>query len=416
MSPGFPRIRKRLGAMGIELFQWTPRVNTQKDWDRCVVIIDRLVADHQVEVLRAIMDGEVATGELLDADRRQELTGSKIMARVKLGRLLWPGTEKGKPVKGAIAETLPFMAPTDGTRNLYRMMLESLRKQAVVPWPKSPMRVRDLLEVQWSAMAEGWPHSASDWNHVVRAVRAFLTKYLGSSRHEFREQFGKLVPLLPEDPRVPDITPELFRAILADLPTHAAAIAMGLLLTGFRRSEFFAADEDDLMSKTRQVRVPGNRTKTKKGRIVGIDEELWPWIVASIPAPIGPLQFIRYWRKACVKNGAGGYVPTGKKKVVRKKLEVGQNFVRKGHRAVGVTQHEAEMVEVPQLRYTGLRPHDLRHALGQWTTDEGRTLTQLKTVFGHANTKMAARYTESVDRGEVAASIGSIVKKRVLNQ
>lgn len=409
MSPGYPRIRKRLGALGIPLFQWTPRVSTQRDWDRCLEIVNRFVADHQVEVLRAIMDGDVSTGELLEADRRQELTGSKIMARVKLGRLLWPGTEKGVPVPGAIAETLPFMGKSENGRKLYGYMLAALRKQTLVPWPsKGPMRVRDLEKLNWAQLAEKWPNSASDWNHVVRSVRAFLTKYLGSTRHEFRERFGKLVPLKPEDERVPDITPERFREIRAHLPVHADAIAMGLLLTGFRdRSEFFSSDESNLMPMTCQVRLLGKQTKGRKGRVVKIDEELWPWIIASIPAPLGYLQFLRYWHRACVAVGAGAYRPTGKMKRVRVKLD-------RGHRYL--PGMEAEYTEVPQMRYHGLRPHDLRHALAQWTHDGGMSLGQIKTVLGHASTLTTARYAASKDRGEMAATMGDIVKKRVLNQ
>jgi integrase len=407
MSPGYPRIRKRLGAIGIPLFQSTPTVDNQKDYDRCVHIFDRLVADEEIEVLNALMAGDVSWGELLYADRRGELSGTKIMAKVKLGRPLWQ----------AIVETLPIMGKSENTRKLYGYMLRALERQTIVPWPSTPMRVRDLVKLNWVQLAEKWPNSASDWNHVVRAVRAFLTKYLGSTRHEFREQFGKLVPLVPEDERVPDITPERFREIMGELPAHAGAVAMGLLLTAFRdRSEFFRCDESNLMPATCQIRLKGKGTKTGRGRVIKIDEDLWPWIVASIPAPIGYLQFLRHWHRACVAVGAGKYVETGKMKRVRKKLERGQNYTRKGHRQVGERVHQVTFEEVPQLRYVGLRPHDLRHALAQWTHDEGMSLTRIKTVLGHRNIRTTQRYAESLDRGEVGASMGDVVKRRVLNQ
>lgn len=409
MSPGYPRIRRRLAALGIPLFQWTPRVNTQKDWNRCEAIIDKLAADHQVELLRAIMAGDVSTGELLEAERRGELTGSKILSRAKLGKPLWE----------SIDETLPLMGRTESTRNGYRWSFVALRRQSIVPWPADPMRVRDLMhpKMRWQELAEGWPNSASDWNHVVRALWSFLTTYLGSSQHEFRVAFGKKAPLMPEDRRVPDITPEVFARILQGLPIHAQSIAMGLLLTGFRdQSEFFNEEAWVLKPATCQIQLLGRHTKSKKGRHVRIDEELWPYIVASMPAPIGYLQFLRHWHRACVAAGVAEYVPTGKTKLVREKLAVGQNYTRKGHRDVGQPEHEPRMIEVPQLRYKGLRPHDLRHALAQWSHEAGRSLEQLRKVLGHASVKTTSIYTESLDRGEVASTMGEIVKKRVLNK
>lgn len=406
MSPGFPRIRKRLDFMD-ERFQSTPTVSNQKDYDTAVAAFDRLVADKEGPALKALMDGDISWGEVIYLYRRQELSGSRIMAKVKLGRSLWQ----------AIEETLPSMGRAPATRNAYKWSLLGFQRQTVVPWPAEPMRVAHLADVQWPQLAEGWPNSASDWNHVVRALRAFLTKFLGSTRHEFREAFGKLVRLEPEDARVPDITPERFGLIMAELPKHAAAIAMGLLLTGFRdQSEFFASDESNLMPAKRQVKLFGKQTKSKRGRVVTIDEDLWPWIAASIPAPIKYRQFLRHWHRACVAVGAGEYVPTGETKVVRVKLERGQNYVRLGHLEQGKVEHERQTMEIPQVRYVGLRPHDLRHALAQWTHDEGRSLSEIKNVLGHRSTKTTERYADDLDRGKMAASIGSVVKRRVLNQ
>lgn len=411
MSPGFPQIRRRLAAEGIPYFQWTPRVTNQRDYDRCVDIVNRLIADHQGDVLRAVLLGDISTGELLDADRRQELTGTKILSKVQLGRDLWK----------AIEETLPAMGKSEGGRKAYQWSFVALKNQRVVPWPKTSMTVRDLLDpkLDWNAMAEKWPKSAADWNNVVRAVRAFLTKYLGSVRHEFREQFGAAASLLPEDERVPDNSPELFGIILGHLPAHAKAVAMGLFLTGLRdRSEFFRADETHLMPVTCGVKIPARvrarMTKTKKGRVIYIDPDMWPWIVASIPAPIGYLQFLRYWRKACVLAGAGQYVETGRMKEVRVKLERGQVYSRKGHRETGQPEQKIETKKVPQLRYEGLRPHDLRHALAQWTHDDGIPLDKIKDVLGHSNISMSGRYARQANARDVATSAGNITRTRIL--
>ncbi|MDB4874417.1 MAG: hypothetical protein JWM41_863 [Gemmatimonadetes bacterium] len=407
----FPRIRRRLTRLGLGHVQLTPDVTNQRDHDKCVEIFDRLVEDKQLDVIEALIAGDVSWGELLYAERRQELTGTKIMAKVKLGRPLWPTTEKGIEVPGAIAATLPLMGRSSATRKRYTVSLEALRRQTIVPWPAAPMRVSHLEALDWNALAAGWTKSEADWNHVVRAVRAFLTKYLGSARHEFRERLGKLTPMLPEDERVPDISPELFARIRDQLPPHAKAIAMGLLLTGMRdRTEFFRASEADLMPATCQVKIPGRHTKTKRGRYAAVDESMWPWIVASIPAPIGYQQFLRHWHRACVAVGAGHYAPTGGVKVVRIKLQTGQRYGGGQRYAVGKTP---QLTEVPAVRYTGLRPHDLRHALAQWTHDAGRSLSQIKDVLGHSNIAQSERYARSANRRAVAGTQAEIISQRV---
>ena len=412
--PTFPRIRLRLRKLGIPLFQSTPIVDTPRDYTRCKDILARLVADKQIDVLHAILEGDVTWGELLYADNHQELTGTKVMATVKLGRPLWPITERKRDVRGAIEETLPFMGGSEGTRRRYATSLAALRAQTIVPWPASPMRVRDLARLDWNALAEKWPKSAADWNHVVRAVRAFLTKYLGSAHHEFREKIGSVTPMLPEDERVPDLTPEVFGRLLVALPEHAKSIAMGLLLTGMRdRSEFFAATEGDLLPATCQVKIPGRRTKTKRGRYVAIDESMWPWIAASIPAPIGYQQFLRHFHRAAVAVGAARYTETGETKRVRAKLERGQVYTRRSGDGSRTPEHEERFVDVPRLRYDGLRPHDLRHALAQWTHDAGRSLSEIKTVLGHTNIRTTERYARQTERRAVAGTAATIMGKVV---
>jgi integrase len=408
------RIRRRLARLGIPLFQSTPAVDSDAEYRRCLELLDRFIADKQLDVLRAILAGDVTWGELLYADARQELTGTKIMATVKLGRALWGTTERKRALSGAIGDTLPAMGTSDATRKRYATSLEAFRHQQLVPWPASPMRVRDLERVRWNELAERWPKSAADWNHVVRAVRAFLTKYLGSERHEFREKIGKLTPMLPEDERVPDLTPEIFGHLLAALPESAKVIAMGLLLTGMRdRSEFFAATADDLLPATCQVRIPGRRTKTRRGRYIAIDESMWPWIVASIPAPIGYQQFLRHFHRAAVAVGAGRYGETGNTKRVRAKLARGRVYSRRTGSDSRVEEATPAFVEIPRTRYQGLRPHDLRHALAQWTHDAGRSLGEIQSVLGHANISMTARYARQKASRAVAGTAATIVGKVV---
>lgn len=396
------------------MFQSTPVVASRRDYERCIDILDRLIADKQIDVLKGILAGDVTWGELLYADARQELVGTKILANIKLGRPLWPMVERKKPIAGAIAETLPAMGGAESTRNRYEDSLNAFRDQTLVSWPATPMRVRDLERVKWAELSEKWPNSAADWNHVVRAIRAFLTKYLGSTRHEFREKIGHITPMLPEDERVPDITPDVFGRVLAELPRDAQAIAMTLLLTGMRdRSEYFRAADTDLLPATYQVRIPGRRTKGKKGRYVAIDESMWTWVHTAIPAPMTYKTFMKHWHRACVAVGVGRYVETGKTAMVRKKLERGQQYIHRGHGDVRHELRKPEHVEKKLTRYEGLRPHDLRHALAQWTHDAGRSLSEIKVMLGHSSIAMSERYARTKSQRAVAGTAATIISQVV---
>lgn len=83
------RIRRRLARIGIDHFQWTPRVRTEAERAEVVAILDRLISAGQSDVLRGLPLRASSAHDLLMAGRRNDLdslTGvgprSRVMANL----------------------------------------------------------------------------------------------------------------------------------------------------------------------------------------------------------------------------------------------------------------------------------------------------------------------------------------------
>lgn len=389
MSPTrFPRIRRDLTRMGLGVVQLVTKAKTAREHTRRVVLFDHLVEESQVEVIRALIEGRTSFEELRDAERRKELQGANILASVALER----------PLAQAIRETVPKMGRAKATTARYEDSLNALLRQTLVPWPQSPMRVRDLAALDWRELARRWTaakvdggagKSTADWNRLVAAVSRLLSIYLadpkrqpkGNKYHPFRLELMALAEKQPEEERVPDLTPEVFFAIIQALPPHVQPCIYTLLLTGMRdRSEYLKATEEQKLPATKAVRVFD--TKNQSWGVVAIDPELWPWVDAGIPAPLRYKALRAQWVKACVKVGAGKFVDDGVSEHTR-----GKN----GH-------------------YVGLRMHDLRHALGQWSHDAGVPLSEVKQQLRHRTLAMTERYSRSSARKRVATAMGNVLR------
>lgn len=408
MATKYPRIRRTVPGIG--LVQVATGARSKRDHERRVVLFDELVEDSQLGVIRALLAGELTWEELIEAKRRDELRGGAILGNVALHRPLWP----------AITETLPAMGNAKSTRARYATSFKALEHQTLVAWPTDvALRVRDLRDVDWNTLRDRWVlsvaeggagKSAADWNHVARALLTFLSRYLKSELHPFRLAVRELLVLLPEEERVPDLSPALFRTILDQMPEPVRAIPITLVLTGMRvQSEYLRCVAEHKLEAITSVRIPG--TKTKKSRaVVAIDPEDWPWIDAAIPAPIGYKQLRRYWQRACVAAGAGRYVETGKVRTARVKLAPGQVYTRRDGAGDRRPEHVKATHEVARLRYVGLRLHDLRHALGQWAHDAGEPLSRIKETLRHTTLAMSERYARTSATRQVSAAAGRAIR------
>lgn len=383
MATKFPRIRRTVRGVVPPFVQLATGARSQRDYIRRVALFDDLVENSQIAVIQALVDGRITFEQLIDARRRDELKGAQILTSVAIDCELVT----------AVRDTLPKMGRADATRDRYTVTLGAVAKSIEADrelWfaeddplleEDTAVRVRGLAGVRWPALHAKWrqSRSAADWNHVVRLLSTFLTRYLGNKHHPFALEVRALMPRDVEEERVPDLTPALFWRILAAAPEHVRPAFMSLLLLGCRvRQEYLKIDRDrQLMPERHAVKFPGTGTnKSKRGRVVTVDEEYWPWVDAGVPSPLGYKWLRMNWIRACVAAGAGTFVD-----------------------------------EEKELGYVGLHMHDLRHALAQWASDAGVPLDRIGDVLGHTHLSTTARYTRTTSGNQVARAAGDALRK-----
>lgn len=370
MSTTHPRIRSDLRRMGVGNVQISTRARTLREHHRRVALFDELVEQGQVALLKALVAGTLSWEELIDHKRRNSgRVGADALGDVALHRELW----------AVVSELAPSLGKQDSTRKRYALSLRTAAKLPAGLWPATPMRVRDLEDVEWATLRARWPgRSAADWNHLGRAVRALLTAYVGKTS-PFRERTMKRFPWEVEQERVADLTPEVFWRVMAASPEALRPVWMTLVVTGMRvRSEYLRSTPAALMPNIHAVRVPGTKTAASLG-VVAVHETLWPWVVAAIPSPLRYKWLRIHWCRACVKAGAGQWTAP--------------------------LEEEDGASTQPESGYTGLRMHDLRHALGQWATDQGVPTNVVQDQLRHQTEAMTRRYSRMANSRKVANAI-----------
>jgi len=351
--------RTRLGAAlridrvfpGVGRIAVTSGTRLRTEFTKRNALLTSLAERGRLDLLRALRQGDVTMTELYAAYRENRLdamTGERRTMRLPL----WETVD-------AWVET---SARAPATRRRYDVSFKALRRNGAGGVLGPGAVVEDLAAVDWRALEAGWTHSASDWNHVRRAVSKFLSDQLGDSQHPFRRGIVKRIPLRPEAPRVPDITPELFRAIIEKAPDYVRPVFVTLAATGLRVGEFLRLTLFDLLPHTFSIKVPGTKTAASAA-VIRVDESLWPWVRAAVPSPL------RYkWLRIAWKHA----------------------------------------LEAAKADCT-LRMHDLRHCTGQWLTDAGRPEASVQRTLRQATPAMTRRYTMQRDRGKDAATIARVL-------
>jgi len=161
---------------------------------------------------------------------------------------------------------------------------------------------------------------------------------------------------------VPDISLALFQNIVANTPEFVRPAFITLAETGLRVGEYLRLADSDLLPHTCAVRVPGSKTAASSATI-RVDAQLWPWVSAAVPAPLGYRWLRIYWKRALGAAGAD----------------------------------------------TTLRLHDLRHCYGQWLTDARRPEASVQKSLRHSSAAMTRRYAMQTDKGKDAATMGGIL-------
>ncbi|HEX4560513.1 MAG TPA: tyrosine-type recombinase/integrase [Gemmatimonadales bacterium] len=312
-------------------------------------LVTRLAERGRLDLLRALRDGRIGLSELYAADRENRLgfiTGDIILVR---------------PLWEAVPAWVPESARAPETRRRYQVSFGALERSNIL---KPQAKIGDLEHVDWHKLERNWSGSAADWNHLRRAISRFLSMILGDVHHPFRRHVLSSFPLRREVGRVPDITPSLFRAVLLHIPEQFRPAYITLAATGLRVGEYLALTTEHLLPHTCSIRVPGTKTAASVD-VIRVDERLWPWIKAAVPAPLAYGWLRIYWKRGCATEGA------------------------------------------PDLRL-----HDLRHACGQWLTDAGRPEASVQRTLRHATPDMTRRYTMQRDRGEDARVMADLLSPK----
>lgn len=321
---------------------------TLREFHRRDALLTQLYEDQaRHELLRAFCRREVRLAELVEAARseRLALTTADLAAR----RPLWTEVDRVLALPGT---------PGSDTRIRYRTSFRHLARSGVLP---PTALVSDLGRVDWVALRTTWVGSAADWNHLGRAVSAFLTRTLGDKWHPLRRQVAAAFPKLAEVERVPDLSPEGFLRRVAAVREELRPALMLVAMTGVRRKEYLALRPAHLARETHGIRVPGTKTAGAPS-IVYVDPVLWPWVEAAVPAPCSWETLRAHWYAAGEALG--------------------------GER---------------------VRLHDLRHCTGQWLTEAGMATGDVQQVLRHLGPAMTLRYTKRRVKLRAAGVMGQIL-------
>lgn len=336
------RIRRRLARFGIPVLDINARTKSRKVLASRERLIDQLVADSQVEVLRALAAGTLAIEVVEGHVREHGAAGAGLAAQIRLGVNLWT----------ALEETLPSMGASTATRDRYTVSRDQLKKRL-----PAGTRVRDLLTVDWAAMKAAWTTSASDWMHVRRMLSRFLSLYLGSKTHPVREEILARIPRAAEVERTTELTPAEFHRLVSVMREDLKAPLWTLVLTGMRMGEYLRCDASHLRPALKAVLVPGSKTAAATG-LVYVAAEDWHWIEAGIPSPVQYKAFRLAFKAAL------------------------------------------EAAELPRTT----RLHDLRHAHGQWAVQGGAPEAMVQVSLRHTQASTTRRYTKA-QGGAVATAL-----------
>ena len=341
------RFDRDFSRIGVGRIQRSSGTNKKSEFKRRDGILTKLAENAQIELLKALQRGDIAIEELVAADRDDKLMSS--LSNLHARRPLWETFER----------TITTLSCAEATRRRYAVSVRALRqktKQRLRP----DARISDLADVNWEQLRAGWGGSAADWNHMRRAVSTLLSRVMGDKFHPFRRELVARIPIADEGGgRVPDLTPEHFWRIVDALPEHARPGVVVLVATGMRIGEYMNTTKAHLRSSTLGINVPGTKTKASKA-IVHVDERLWPWIEAGVPAPLQEGWLRKYWNRACGRLGI-----------------------------------------------QDLRLHDLRHCHGQWAVLEGVNEAAVQVALRHSTPEMTRRYTKTRNKGDVARAVAT---------
>lgn len=333
-----------------------------RDWEQHRTdnaILTELGKQGQEQAIRLFQQGVLSMPQLRAAHARGQLASANLVTDIALREKLW-GDD------GAFEQTMERMGRSPRSQARYRNSVNALQKKAA-EWLGPNAIVADLENVPWSLLSNRWAASGSDWNRLRAMLSAFLTKLLNNKQHPTRYRILALIPRQSEVERVCEISVAQFWKAVAKAPELVRPTFVTLVATGMRVGEYYACTRKNLNAETLTISVPGDPTgqnPKKKGRKVSVEQWLWPFVEASIPAPLEYKALRNQWAKA--------------------------------QKAIGVS---------------GVRLHDLRHLKGQ-TAIEGADISEVADVLGHTQLSTTRRYVRHANQEKVARVIGRRLRPR----
>lgn len=340
------RFNRDFTRLGVGVIQRASRTDSLKEFRRRDAVLTKLAEASQVEILRAFNEGRLSIEQLVDADRQNKLNSPHLASELALRENLWD----------AINRVLPKMGRSDGTRARYATSFAKFRRLFPLSTSDSAT-VRDLSRIAWNDLEANWGGSAADWNHLRRALSAFLTQFLDDKYHPHRREVLKRFPRRSEVERVSQLTVSQFWAIIEAAPANVRASFVTLAATGMRVGEYLACTKAHLRPELHAIVVPGSKTAESSATIY-VDARLWRWIEEGIPSPHQYKRLREKWVHAAKHVGA-----------------------------------------------SGVRIHDIRHLYAQLGTDEGVPEVKVQAAMRHATASMTRRYSRQHSRGEVATAV-----------
>lgn len=314
-------------------------------------ILTELIRLGALDTLRLFKRGALSIADLVAAKREGRL--EHVARELVLHR----------PLKAAVEAWLPTSARAKGSQQRYGVSWGHFWK--LHPLPLETAVIRELAGVDYHKLLARWGASDADWNRFRAALSAFLSRELGSKMHPFRYEVLSRVPRGQEsEGRVPDFDVADFWRIVdkAHEPVRAVYVAFAVLGAGY--ADLAPLTKHALRRKSFTVLIRGRKQGRQQPLEVAVAPELWPWIEAAIPLPIGDKWLRKWWKRAC-----------------------------------------------RQAKVKGVRMYDLRHLSGQLGADAGLADSAVAVHLRHSNASTTRRYTRRVVARKVAAAIGSALAR-----
>jgi integrase len=274
------------------------------------------------------------------------------------------------------------------------------------PRRELPQRRASRISARRLARARAaWGGSAADWNHLRRALSAFLTVHLDDVHHPFRRAHAEEDRAPPRESAVPDLPVETFWAIVDATPEHARPCYVTLAATGMRLGEYLGCERGTSCPRCTRSTCPARRpTRAPRAststRALAVDRAGHP--VAARRELDAHLLAPRLPRARRSRRSVGRPASS---RTVRVKRADGRRTTSPARRAVSARSSVT--------RYKGPTLHDLRHLYAQLADEEGATDTQVMGALRHSNPAQTREYKRRRAAGEVARMVGNQLLRRI---